>query len=203
MAKIASLKEICKMFVIRKGITRIDLPTTLAEEVEEMEGRIKLIFTGTFHKHENFSVIPLTIAWAQGQWELTMKNQETVVIQSGVENSLSQLGGELFMLPVRTASIVDFRLDLGTKTLRFNGSCSSSKDPRGRSLTIVMHFGKVLEINVQCRSIDRPTTVTKNLFKILSREGSSDSDSDDSDTSESDDGFDDICYTDSESSVDF
>ena len=90
-----------------------------------------------------------------------MKNQETVVIQSGVENSLSQLGGELFMLPGRTASIVDFRLDLGTKTLRFNGSCSSSKDPRGRSLTIVMHFGKVLEINVQCRSIDRPTTLTQ------------------------------------------
>ena len=81
-------------------------------------------------------------------------------------------------------------------------SCSSRKDPRGRSLTIVMYFGQLLEINVQCRSIDRPTTVTKNLFKILSREGSSDSDSDDSDTSESD-GFDDIFYTDSESSVDF
>ena len=129
-----------------------------------------------------------------------MKNQETVGIRLGVENSLGQLGGEL---PGRTASIDDFRLDLGTKTLRFNGSCSSSKDPRGRSLTIVMHFGRVLEINVQCRSIDRPKTVTKNLFQILSREGSSDSDSDNTDTSESDDGFDDICYTDSESSVDF
>ena len=70
-------------------------------------------------------------------------------------------------------------------------------------MTIVMYFGKLLEINVQCRSIERPTTVTRNLFKILSREGSSsDSDSDDSDTSESD-GFDDIFYTDSESSVDF
>ena len=85
---VPSLKEICKRFVIKKGISRIDLPTTLAEEVEEMEGRMKSIFTGTFHRHTDFSVTnTLTIAWTQGQWELTIKKahglvvaQETLVI---------------------------------------------------------------------------------------------------------------------------
>ena len=93
------------MFVIKKGISRIDLPTTLAEEVEEMEGRMRSIFKGTFHSHPIFPVTTtLTIAWTQGQWELTMKNQETLVIKSGEENLLGKLGGEFFMLPGRTVT---------------------------------------------------------------------------------------------------
>merc|ERR1719420_2365955 len=162
---VSSLKEICKMFVLKNGITRIDLPTTLAEEVEEMEGRINSIFTGTFHRHKDFSVIPLTIAWAQGQWELTMKNQETLVIKPGVENSLGKLGGELFLLPGRKVSIFDFRIDVGSKTLRFHGMCSSSRDPRGRSLNSVLRFEKIhkMAMVVLCRTSDLPGTVTNIL----------------------------------------
>ena len=112
----------------------------MAEEVEEMEGRMKSIFTGTFHRHSDFSETTLTIAWTQGQWELTMKNQETLVIKSGEENLLGKLGGEFFMLPGRTVTIFDFRLNFVTKLLRFNGMCSSSKDPHGSSLTIILGF---------------------------------------------------------------
>ena len=120
---VPSLKEACKLFVIKMGTTRIDLPTTLAEEVDEMEGRIKSIFTGTFHIQKDFSVTTLTIAWTQGQWELTMKNQETLVIRSGEENLLGKLGGEFFMLPGRTVTIFDFKLNFVSKMLRFNGMC--------------------------------------------------------------------------------
>ena len=169
---VPSLKEACKLFVIKKGTTRIDLPTTLAEELDEMEGRMKSIFTGTFHIQKDFSVTTLTIAWTQGQWEFTMKNQKigggvwvivkTLVIKSGVENSLGKLGGELFMLPGRKVSIFDFRLDVETKMLRFNGMCSSSEEPRGRSLNIVLGFEKrrKMEMNVLYRTSDRPKTKT-------------------------------------------
>ena len=151
LSVVPSLKEVCKMFVIKKGISRprIDLPTTLAEEVEEMEGRMRSIFTGTFHRHTDFSGTTLTIAWTQGQWELTINNKETLIIKSGVENSLGQLGGGLFLLPGRTVFIFDFGLDFGTKTLRFNGMCSSKKDPRGRSLNIVLNFEKFRKIEIE------------------------------------------------------
>ena len=189
LSSVSSLKEICKMFVVKKGITRIDLPSTLAEEVEEMEGGINSIFTGSFQRHKDFSVIPLTIAWARGQWEFTMKNQETLVIKPGVE--LGKLGGELFLLPGRKVSIFDFKLDLGTKTLRFHGMCSSSRDPRGRSLNIVLRFEKIHKMSmvVLCRTSDLPGTVTNIMSQTffrddidrdaeVSREDNSDSDSD-------------------------
>ena len=133
-----SLKEICKLFLVKKGIARIDLPSTLAEEVEELEGRIKSIFTGTFHGPEHFSVITMSIAWTQGQWEFTMKNQETLVIKSGVKNSLGKLGGKIFLLPGRTVTIYDFSFDLGRKTLSFDGMYSSIEDPRERLIKITL-----------------------------------------------------------------
>merc|ERR1719206_293290 len=138
-----------------------------------MEGRMKSIFTGTFHIQKDFSVTTLTIAWTQGQWEFTMKNQKigggvwvivkTLVIKSGVENSLGKLGGELFMLPGRKVSIFDFRLDFGTKRLKFNGMCSTSKDPRGRSLNIVLNFENIRKMlmGVLTRTLDRPGTISK------------------------------------------
>merc|ERR1711964_482689 len=100
-----------------------DLPSTLAEEVEELEGRIKSIFTGTFHRFdEHFSATTMTIAWTQGQWEVNVnKNQGTLVIKSGVENNLDKLGGQLFLLPGRTVSIFDFKFDLKSKELQFHG----------------------------------------------------------------------------------
>ena len=137
-----SLKEICKSFLVKKGIARIDLPSTLAEEVEELEGRIKSIFTGTFHRLENSSVITMTVAWTQGQWEITMKNQETLVIKSGVENTLGKPGGELFLLPGRAVSIFDFKLDLTSNLLSFEGMCSSIENPHGRLLKIVVYFSE-------------------------------------------------------------
>ena len=172
------------MFVIKKGISRIDLPTTLAEEVEEMEGRMRSIFTGTLHRHTDFSGTTLTIAWTQGQWELTMKNQETLVIRSGEENLLGKLGGEFFMLPGRTVTIFDFRLNFGTKTLRFNGMCSSSKDPHGSSLNIYLGFQtfRKMEGDTLYQILDRSGTVSEFNRQALFMDGSridiSDSDSD-------------------------
>ena len=182
---VPSLKEICKRFVIKKGISRIDLPTTLAEEVEEMEGRMKSIFTGTFHRHTDFSVTnTLTIAWTQGhgQWELTIKKahtglvvaQENLVIKSGEENLLGKLGGEFFMLPGRTVTIFDFRLNFGTKTLRFNGMCSSSKDPHGSSLNIYLGFQtfRKMEGDTLYQILDRSGTVSEFNGQLLSMDGS-------------------------------
>ena len=179
---VSSLKEICKKFVIKKGISRIDLPTTLAEEVEEMEGRMKSIFTGTFHRHTDFSVTnTLTIAWTQGQWELTIKKahglvvaQETLVIKSGEENLLGKLGGEFFMLPGRTVTIFDFRLDFGTKRLIFNGMCSSSKDPHGSSLNIYLGFQtfRKMEGDTLYQILDRSGTVSEFNGQLLSMDGS-------------------------------
>ena len=99
-----------------------------------------------------------------------MKNQETLVIRSGEENSLGKVGGELFLLPGRAVSIFDFRLDFGTKRLKFNGMCSSRKDPRGRSLNIVLNFENIRKMlmGVLTRTLDRPGTISKfRLQKFL------------------------------------
>jgi len=161
------LKEICKLFLVKKGIARIGLPSTLAEEVEEIEGRIKSIFTGTFHRHEYFSVITMTVAWTQGQWEITMKNQETLVIKSGVENTLGKPGGELFLLPGRTVSIFDFKFDLKRNELSFDGMCSSSKEPLGRPLEIRLYFFE--NIVEMCTQVRPASEVNCGSYKIRTK----------------------------------
>merc|ERR1712179_158394 len=68
--------------------------------------------------------------------------QKTLVIKSGVENALGKPGGELFLLPGRTVSIFDFKLDLTRNELSFEGMCSSIKNPHGRLLKIVVYFSE-------------------------------------------------------------
>ena len=43
-----SLKEICKLAVIKQGISKTELPKTVAKEVEVVEENIKSLLTGTF-----------------------------------------------------------------------------------------------------------------------------------------------------------
>jgi len=148
---VPSLKEICSLAVIKTGTVRINLPSTLADEVEELEGRIKSIFTGTFQRPTDiYTVVTLTIAWTQGQWELTLNNHETLVVKSGVENTLGKIGGQLFLLPGRSVTIFDYKLDLERKKLSFVGKCSSStKRMSGRSVEIVLNFEDYPEMIVE------------------------------------------------------
>ena len=71
---------------------------------------------------------------------ILLGDQETLVVKSGVENSLGILGGHLFLLPSRTVSISDFTLDFVTKRLTFFGMCSSGTNPLGRPMKIVLKF---------------------------------------------------------------
>jgi len=146
-----SLKEICLLAVIKEGIERIDLPSTLADEVEELEENIKSIFTGTFQRPHNNTVVTLTIGWTQGQWELTLNNHKTLVVKFGVENTLGRIGGELFLLPGRrSVTIFDYKLDLERKKLSFVGKCASStKRVSGRCVEIVLHFDNYPEMMVE------------------------------------------------------
>ena len=48
MAIIPSLREMCKLEVIKHGVDRTDLPATLAVEVEQLEELFASTFSGTY-----------------------------------------------------------------------------------------------------------------------------------------------------------
>jgi hypothetical protein len=136
-----SLKEICKLAVIKQGLSRTDLPQVVSEEVEIMEEKLKSVFSGIFFSSKDDAISSLKIAWENGEWQLTPLNQETLRIRAGVENSLGREGGDIFCLPGRQVSIHHFRIDLDGRKVFFYGSCSSVKNSTGRqfeSLLTVM-----------------------------------------------------------------
>jgi hypothetical protein len=135
-----SLKEMCKIEVIKLGISGSELPTTVAKEVEIMEENIKSAFTGIFSYSEYFSSSTLKIDWVGGEWQFTQLNQQTIKIKAGAENSLGNLGGDLFLFPGRKVSINDYRIDLEGRKVIFYGTFSSVKDVSGRQFKSTLLF---------------------------------------------------------------
>ena len=62
-----SLKEKCKLEVIKLGILRTELPKSVAKEVEIMEEKVKSVFTGMFSYSEFFYRGTVEIAWVCGE----------------------------------------------------------------------------------------------------------------------------------------
>jgi len=138
------------MAIMKFGLPRQELPTTLVREVEELEERIINSFSGSFsiNKAENIfhygytaascwgSVLDLTINWIEGKLAFAVKNYDdiddgdaieeyNIVIQCGEENNLSILGGKLFQLPGKYISISDYSIDFARKEIILVGSCSN------------------------------------------------------------------------------
>ena len=65
-------------------------------------------------------------------------NEQTIVVQCGIENDLSMLGGKLFLLPGKQISIVDYNIDFERREIILHGSCSSSTMPRKKALKSVL-----------------------------------------------------------------
>jgi hypothetical protein len=83
-----SLEELNKIGVIKQGISTTELPQTVATEVEVIESRLKLFFTGTFCYRKDFAVSTLQIGWKNGEWQFTQLNMNTFRIRAGVKNIL-------------------------------------------------------------------------------------------------------------------
>jgi len=144
-----SLKEICKIAVIKGRSQRECLPKTLIKEVDELDDKIRSTFSGTFHRYEDWSFTTLTINWTNGQWELTLRNQRTLVVKSGMKNALGKLGCDIFSLRGRSVSITDFNIDFhshdyGCPKLCFVGTCSNDI-PGERAVKIELNFEERLE----------------------------------------------------------
>ena len=124
----------CKLQVIKHGVDRTDLPATLAEEVEQLEGKIASAFRGDycfmFNGWGRWCSVSFQLVWREGQCEFILypgaQHQETLVVRAGIENMLGRAGGFLFKLPGREVNITDFRIDLAKGVLSFVGSCSST-----------------------------------------------------------------------------
>ena len=50
-----SLKDLCKIAVIKQGISTAELPQTVAKEIEVIRSRLKALFTGTFCYWKDFT----------------------------------------------------------------------------------------------------------------------------------------------------
>ena len=135
-----SLKEMCKIEVIKLGISGSELPKTVAKEVEIMEENIKSAFTGIFSYSEYFSSSTLKIDWVGGEWQFTQLNQQTIKIKAGAENSLGNLGGDLFLFPGRKVTIHNFSFDLDRSKITFFGTCSTAKSSSGRRFKSTLVF---------------------------------------------------------------
>ena len=122
-----SLKEICKLAVIKQGVSKTGLPETVAQEVDTMEGNLKSVFTGSFVYYVDISIGILSIVWENGEWQLSTLNQETLRIRAGVENSLGKQGGDIFLFPGRRVNISDFKIDFDGRQVIFYGTCSTNK----------------------------------------------------------------------------
>ena len=136
-----SLRDLCKLAVLKLGISKTDLPKTVRREVEMMEHKLKSQFTGTFHyKSGDYSTSTLKIAWTRGEWQLTILNQETLRIRDGVEHQLGKLGGDLFLVPGRKVSISGYSIDWDRRKVIFRGKCSSSKTSTWRRFDSHLFF---------------------------------------------------------------
>ena len=129
----ATLKEICKMEVIKLGAPREELPKTILKEVEIMEEKMKTFFTGSFSNICNSSYSSLKIDLVDGEWHFTVCAQPTLKIRGGGSNFLGLPGGQMFLFPGRKVTIDDFKIDLLGREVTFHGKCSSSKDSSGRT----------------------------------------------------------------------
>ena len=106
----ATLKEICKMEVIKLGAPREELPKTILKEVEIMEEKMKTFFTGSFSNICNSSYSSLKIDLVDGEWHFTVCAQPTLKIRGGGSNSLGLPGGQLFLFPGRRLQLMISRL---------------------------------------------------------------------------------------------
>ena len=145
MAIIPSLREMCKLEVIKHGVDRTDLPATLAVEVEQLEELFASTFSGTYVRAyctlERFRTwVIFSVAWRQGHWEFTKGDEEAMVVRPGMVNEMGRAGGDLFCLPGREVTITDFRIDLddGVGVLTFFGTCSSNRSENNRTLKIIL-----------------------------------------------------------------
>ena len=94
----ATLKDICKLKVIERGISRAQLPSTISKEIELMEEQIKSVFTGKFSL-VGYGLDSLKIGWVGGEWHFTLLNLQTIKISGGGSNCLGLPGGRLFFFP--------------------------------------------------------------------------------------------------------
>ena len=97
------------MKVIELGISREQLPTTISKEIEIIEAKIKSVFTGKFDLIGS-GLGSLKIGWVDGMWHSTVLNQKT--INGGGSNCYGLPGGRLFLIPGRSVTIEDFKIDL-------------------------------------------------------------------------------------------
>ena len=85
MAIIPSLREMCKLEVIKHGVDRTDLPATLAVEVEQLEELFASTFSGTYVRayctmQSWRTVVIFSVAWRQGHWEVTLGGDEEAMV---------------------------------------------------------------------------------------------------------------------------
>ena len=164
-----SLKELCKIAVIKQGISTTELPQTVAKEVEVIESRLKLFFTGTFCYMKDFAESTLKIGWKNGEWQFTQLNRNTLRIRAGVENILGSQGGDLFLFPSRRVTIDDYRIDWDGRKVTFCGKCSSAKSSNGRQFRSTLAF-PVLGSNMSMSMRSQVYIEEKGLYKENERE---------------------------------
>ena len=95
---IPSLREMCKLEVIKHGVDRTDLPAALALEVEELEELIASTFNGRNYVFiQGWAVNTFSIAWRQGQLEFTLGDEEAMVVRPGMVIRLGRAGGDILL----------------------------------------------------------------------------------------------------------
>ena len=166
-----SLKELCEIAVIKQGISTTELPQTVATEVEVIESRLKLFFTGTFCYRKDFAESTLKIGWKNGEWQFALLNSElnTFRIRAGVENILGSQGGDLFLFPSRRITIQDYRIDWDGRKVTFCGKCSSVKSSSGRQFRSTLAF-RVLGSNMSMSMRSQVYIEETGLYKENERE---------------------------------
>jgi hypothetical protein len=122
-------------------LSRKQLPTTVSEEIEIMEEKIRSVFDGKFSRM-GFGFSSIKIDWVDGEWHFTILDwdQQTVKISGGESNSLGLPGGQLFLFSGRSVTIDEFKIDLLEREVTFHGKCSSSKDSLGRKFKSSLCF---------------------------------------------------------------
>eukprot|EP00092_Neocalanus_flemingeri_P001223 GFUD01001305.1.p1 GENE.GFUD01001305.1~~GFUD01001305.1.p1 ORF type:complete len:153 (-),score=37.73 GFUD01001305.1:136-594(-) len=141
-----TLKNMCKMVVVKYGLAKEEIPQSLIEEIEHMEGRIQSELTGVL---TSFYDSDIKVEWSTGEWSFTPCNQPSIKIRAGRRNCLGSRGGELFLLPGRNVVIEDFKINLEERrvTVEFLGSCSSVAKPDTYNRMLKSTVGKHRESN--------------------------------------------------------
>ena len=147
----------CMIVIIKQGLSRNRLPDIVKDEVDQYERKIISAFSGKFcgpHQHNfpsemKIKECSLALSWNHGKLKFAFetnessqgeREEENLIIKSGVNTNLGNLVKDQFMLSGRDVSIHDFRIDVTRELLSLHGSCTSIINDGVFPLQILFYF---------------------------------------------------------------